>query len=73
MTRDEAVAIYVSGEEAVVATLLRLDGQITALVARTTLDSHNSSKPPSTDGPRKPAPKSLQAAFRKEARRTAWA
>ena len=60
MTRDEAVAIYVSGEEAVVATLLRLDGQIAALVARITLDSHNSSKPPSTDGPGKPVPKSLR-------------
>ena len=39
-----------------------LKSRITALEVRLAKDSHNSSKPPSSDGLRKPAPKSLRQA-----------
>jgi transposase len=41
------------------AEIAELKSRITALEVRLAKDSHNSSKPPSSDGLRKPAPKSL--------------
>jgi hypothetical protein len=41
------------------AETAELKSHITALEVRLTKDSHNSSKPPSSDGLRKPAPQSL--------------
>lgn len=58
MTVGEARAIFAKGEEPVVDTLLEQDARIRELEAQRATDSHNSSKPPSTDGFRKPAPKS---------------
>jgi len=67
MTRDEAVAIYHAGPEAVVKVLLYFDAEIKALRNRVKIleerlakDSHNSSKPPSTDGFKKRVPRSLR-------------
>ncbi len=75
MTRDEILAVYAAGPEAVVRlveTLLRqiehLDGKTTHLAARIEeleirlgKDSHNSHKPPSSDGlSRGKKPKSLR-------------
>jgi len=74
MTREEAQAIYRAGEETVVRVLLDMDRRIHALEHRVeelqaqvqTLqeqvakDSHNSHKPPSSDGLAKPKPKSLR-------------
>lgn len=74
MTRPEAEAIYDAGKETVVRVLLDMDRRIHALERRVeelqtqvqTLqeqvakDSHNSSKPPSSDGLNKPKPKSLR-------------
>jgi transposase len=53
--RARAEALYDSGKEPTVVKLLELHERIQALekaVATTKLDSTNSSKPPSTDGPR---------------------
>lgn len=57
ITREEALAIYHSGPEAVVRIICELSAQIVALEKRVTAleeekarNSHNSSKPPSTDG-----------------------
>lgn len=44
------------------AEIAELKSRITALEVRLAKDSHNSSKPPSSDGLRKPAPKSLRQA-----------
>jgi transposase len=74
MTREDAQAIYRAGEETVVRVLLDMDRRIHALEHRVeelqaqvqTLqeqvakDSHNSHKPPSSDGLSKPKPKSLR-------------
>ncbi len=67
LTREEALAIYRAGEETVVGVLLELDARMRALEQRVkeladqlAKNSHNSSKPPSTDGFQKPAPKSLR-------------
>ena len=49
MTEKEARALYAQGETAVVTKLLEQDAQIRKLAARCATDSHNSSKPPSTD------------------------
>jgi transposase len=65
--REEAIAIYRAGEEAVVKvicefreenTQLRL--RLEALENRLAQNSRNSSKPPSSDGYQKPNPKSLR-------------
>ena len=58
MTEGEAREIFASGEDKVVETLLVFDARIRELTARLHTDSRNSSKPPSTDGFHKPAPKS---------------
>lgn len=74
MTQEEALAIYHAGPEAVVGELVQMDAHIHALEPRVdelqaqlrqlqdqlAKTSRNSSKPPSTDGLRKPAPKSLR-------------
>lgn len=75
MTREQAQAVYRAGEETVVRVLLAMDARIHVLEQRVedlqtqvhqlqdqlAKNSRNSSKPPSTDGFRKPAPKSLRA------------
>lgn len=74
MTREEILAVYEQGPEAVVQlvsslfqiiedlheTVQRQEKRISELEKRLGKDSHNSSKPPSTDGFRK-APKSLRS------------
>ena len=69
-TREEILAIYRAGPEAVVALveglvrrLAAVEGRVAALEDRVALDSHNSSKPPSSDlGRPKPAPRSSRPA-----------
>jgi len=69
-TREEILAIYRAGPEAVVTLveglvrrLAAVEGRVAALEDRVALDSHNSSKPPSSDlGRPKPAPRSLRPA-----------
>jgi transposase len=58
VTEHEAQALYAQGEGPVVSKLLEQDARIRELLAQRATDSHNSSKPPSTDGFHKPAPKS---------------
>ncbi|MBL7115593.1 MAG: IS66 family transposase, partial [Kiritimatiellae bacterium] len=67
MTRQEAEAIYDAGKETVVRVLMMMDARIRALEERVqslenqlAKNSRNSSKPPSSDGFKKPAPKSLR-------------
>ncbi|MFW6367314.1 MAG: IS66 family transposase [bacterium] len=67
MTRQQAEAIYDAGKETVVEMLLTMDARIHALEERVqslenqlAKNSHNSGKPPSSDGLKKPAPKSLR-------------
>jgi len=74
LTREEALAIDHAGPETVVRVLLEMDvhihtleqrveegqAQILHLQNQLAQTSHNSSQPPSTDGFRKPAPKSLR-------------
>ena len=67
MTPEEALAIYQAGPETVVRVLLEMDARLAAgekrvrhLEERLAKDSHNSSKPPSSDGLNKPKPKSLR-------------
>lgn len=74
MNREEALAIYHAGPETVVRVLLEMDARIRDLEQRLeaseqrikeledrlATNSRNSSKPPSTDGFKKPQPKSLR-------------
>ncbi|UCE08227.1 MAG: transposase, partial [bacterium] len=67
MTKDEAIAIYNTGQELVVELLLKFSVENEALKLRVqqlenqaAKDSHNSSKPPSTDGFKKKKTKSLR-------------
>jgi len=74
LTRKQAQAIYRAGEETVVQILLEMDArihlleqsvealqaQVRHLQDQLAKDSRNSSKPPSSDGCQKPAPKSLR-------------
>ena len=67
LAREEALAIYRAGEEVVVEVLLELDARMEKLEYRVkhlsdqlAKNSHNSSKPPSSDGFKKPTPKSLR-------------
>ncbi len=63
-TREEIHEAYLQGEEAVVVLIERTIGQLTirvqALEDQTAKNSRNSSKPPSSDGLKKPAPRSLR-------------
>jgi transposase len=58
VTEAEACALFAKGEKPTVAKLLEQDARIRGLEARLAINSQNSSKPPSTDGFHKPAPKS---------------
>jgi transposase len=58
MTEAEACALFDKGQKPTVAKLLEQDARIGALEAQLAMNSQNSSKPPSTDGFHKPAPKS---------------
>jgi transposase len=74
MTPDEIRAVYNQGPDAVIELVTRLFSviaqlqqqneqllaRVQALEAKLAKDSHNSSKPPSSDGLSKPAPKSLR-------------
>lgn len=73
MTDDEIRAIYRQGEETTVAfikSLLRriesLEARVLSLEQRLAKNSNNSSKPPSSDGYQKPAPKSLRTSSGKK-------
>lgn len=66
-THEDVRAAYQQGEEAVLALFDGLGSVIRALEARVQVledhlaqDSHNSGKPPSSDGLKKPAPRSLR-------------
>jgi transposase len=66
-THEEIHAAYLAGEEAVtalcealIALVLQLGGRVQALEDQAAQNSHNSSKPPSSDGLKKPAPRSLR-------------
>lgn len=68
MTGEEALAIYQAGPETAVRVLLEMDARLAVsqqrvrnLEERLAKDSHNSSKPPSSDGLSKPKPKSLRS------------
>ena len=67
LSEAEIRAIYRQGENAVVnliqsmnQNLLLFTARVQALEDRLAKDSHNSGKPPSSDGLSKPAPKSLR-------------
>jgi transposase len=64
LTRDEFQTIYARGPDAVyalIATLVSdLQSQVQELKARLEADSHNSNKPPSSDGPNKPRTPTLR-------------
>ena len=53
-TPEEIRAAYREGEEAVVLLLMELVARIQELEVRLNKDSHNSSKPPTSDGLKKP-------------------
>ena len=74
LTHEEALAVYRVGPEAVVLTLcalsrkfdelqeehVRIQGRVKELEGQVAKNSRNSSKPPSSDGPKKPKPRSLR-------------
>lgn len=70
LSRDEIQALYASGSEAVIMLVEQLQQQIAVLTARVNdleqrlkQDSHNSHKPPSSDGlAKKPPPRSQRRA-----------
>jgi transposase len=59
-TSEEIRATYREGEEAVVLLFMGLVAKVQELEARLNKDSHNSSKPPTSDGLRKPPKHSLR-------------
>lgn len=63
-TREEIHEAYLQGEEAIVALFERTVGQLAtrvqALEDQAAKNSRNSNKPPSSDGLKKPAPRSLR-------------
>jgi transposase len=67
MTREEFQTVYDQGPDATFAlfqemqqTLAALSSRLNELEARLSKDSHNSGKPPSSDGLGRPAPRSLR-------------
>ncbi len=59
MHKREAIRLYRSGEEPTVSKLMELDDEVLRLQEKLTTierDSHTSSKPPSTDGPKAAPP-----------------
>lgn len=58
ITREEILKVYQEGPDAVVTLVQGLCVKLEYLDGRLAKDSHNSHKPPSSDGPYKPAPKS---------------
>jgi transposase len=66
VTREEFLELYGQGPEAVFEVIQRLEARIKALEDRLAQNSHNSSKPPSSDGYQKPSPKSLRKPSDKE-------
>ena len=69
LSRDEILAIYAAGPEAVIqviealqASHRALEARVTELERRLNRDSHNSHQPPSSDSPakKKPRPRSLR-------------
>jgi transposase len=67
LSEAEIRAVYRQGEEAVVELIQTMNQAILALTQRVQVledrlskDSHNSNKPPTSDGLKKPAPKSLR-------------
>ncbi|MGH7720072.1 MAG: DUF6444 domain-containing protein [Gemmatimonadaceae bacterium] len=61
MTREEILAVYAQGPEAVVALvtmllerLVHVEARLAAVEAHLAKDSHNSGKPPSSDPVRRP-------------------
>lgn len=56
LSREELIAIIVAQQK----TIQELTARIAELEERLNKDSHNSSKPPSSDGYKKPSPKSLR-------------
>lgn len=63
-SREEIHEAYLQGEEAIVVlfecTIGQLAARVEALEDQLAKNSHNSSKPPSSDGLKKPAPRSLR-------------
>jgi transposase len=63
-SREEIHEVYLQGEEAVVAlfeqTIAQLAARVMALEEQQAKNSRNSGKPPSSDGLKKPAPRSLR-------------
>lgn len=63
LSREALLAVVVEQAEVIArqaAVIERLEGRIVELEARLGMNSTNSHKPPSSDGPVKPAPKSLR-------------
>ena len=58
--REQLKEAILSNPDAVVDLILNLEEQIKELQSRLKMNSRNSSKPPSSDGLNKPAPKSLR-------------
>jgi hypothetical protein len=63
MKREDILKVYEEGPEAVVelvqslfAIIARLEERVNKLEAQVNKNSHNSSKPPSSDGFKKPQP-----------------
>jgi transposase len=75
ITREEFGTIYRAGEDVVFSLICKLIDEntqlrlrIEILENRLSLNSHNSSKPPSSDGYQKPNPKSLRTETRRTGR-----
>jgi transposase len=58
--RDERIEVLAAENAVLREQLAALGSQVEALAAQVKSNSRNSSKPPSSDGPAKPAPKSLR-------------
>jgi transposase len=58
VTEEEARTLFAQGERPTVAKLLEQNARIRELEGQLSIDSRNSSKPPSTDAFQKPVPKS---------------